>query len=207
MAILIAGSDVARLANVLVFNRVAPPVSLSAPPLPSRLGGRWTPRVLAGLKVAVIALMMWRTAWRCSVVYRERAAQPSSYRGTFEVLSLTSGGETVAQDAPRRWTLISLYAHYAIVWFPAGKYEGFDVDGEASADRITLKSRVDGDQNPNGTAVPEEMRVVLSAAGEGSVTGTFDGKPVAATLRRKKEEPFTLVSRGFHWVSEHPYVK
>jgi hypothetical protein len=36
------------------------------------------------------------------------------------------------------------------------------------------------------------------------LTGTMDGVPVTATLR-KKTEPFLLTSRGFHWISEYPF--
>jgi hypothetical protein len=36
--------------------------------------------------------------------------------------------------------------------------------------------------------------------------GTLDGRPIKAKLRRA-DEPFLLVSRGFHWINELPFSR
>jgi hypothetical protein len=41
----------------------------------------------------------------------------------------------------------------------------------------------------------------------GSLTGTFGGHTVEATLQRRNPADFPLMSRGFRWIIEEPYFR
>jgi hypothetical protein len=40
-----------------------------------------------------------------------------------------------------------------------------------------------------------------------TLAGTLDGKAIRARFRRADESRFLLVTRGFHWINERPFIR
>lgn len=213
MALMIAAPDAARLWDVFVANRPAPPADLVGP---------WTNpvarRVALGVKLAWVAvtvpLVVWQT-WQMSAMYGP-GAPTGPLDGTWEVTRFVRDGA----ELPPRWDEPARWRHLTLVDQPSWK-AAIVTHAKGPNDRWTL-AIVPGDAEGAGTL---ELREMTQAAGSGEeppppvaalayrqegadslrVTGTLAGAAIEADCRRLKPADFLLMNRGFHWVNEYPF--
>jgi hypothetical protein len=179
--------DVPRLVNLFILRR-----PVAAPPEEPRWAPRpWVPWVTRAVKL-VIVIYIW---WEPYHVMKQGMARydlpkPPLY-GAYVVEKHTLGGEE--RPIEMRWATATFTAYHTLsVWTMTGVPRRFQLNNDADAAGF--------DTPPLGhvdVAHPDDDHLQLS--------GDAAGQKFEVTLRRVHVENLTLISRGFHWVSEFPY--
>ena len=207
MALYLLLPDMPRLAELLIWNR-----AVAIPDLrPPYAGPRtiWVQRVVKAVIVCLgIGLPL------TSVVIQEFASrgttaeQPALF-GSYEVESFTKGGQVVQPilTDSTRWRTVTL-RRYPWSMSGAGPRDLIMVrmmDNTRTA--ATLDVSRDGETLTQGQARALPSVLAVKSVDEGHIvlSGTIQGQPIVARLRRLKREDFLLVSRGFRWVNEYPH--
>jgi len=198
-ALYLALPDLARLARVLVLNRVVQPLQVI--PLFKRetandiaLAGQ----VFLGILLAVWAL--WAASLREQREYRDLAANTPMYGvwqvdecvfAATDVVSKRSGG------GPWR-KLIFEDPGYVVVQLLSGARKSYGVSVDAPNHKIILSSMKDATwQRVLPTVEPAPNVVIIDAKG--------DGVPSHLKMHKIDAKEFLLQSRGFHWINEYPF--
>jgi uncharacterized membrane protein YphA (DoxX/SURF4 family) len=191
--------DAGRLANVLVLNRPAEPTAPREP-----FASRWLERGGVALKCLVIGGFIVASLVSARSDYTQwgdGAPRPLLY-GLYEVEELVWNGTVrppLVTDAGR-WRFVAVSRHGFLV--PRR------MDGEAAGHyKLTLdvvqKTATlsqDWDKSFHATlryAQPDPAHLVLE--------GTIKDDRLEVRLRKIDESSVPLLSRGFHWISEHPF--
>jgi uncharacterized membrane protein YphA (DoxX/SURF4 family) len=191
----------ARLARFFVLNRPAPP----APPGPT-LPKLWQERARLALKIAFIALTLYRQAVRVETRLAGSAPAPGSLGGYYEVEEQTRDGVVVPPlltDGDRWRTLIVYRNGYARIGAMNRKEQGLPIEDDPAKATFTLRaSGAKPGEDPLGTFAytrPEASVVLLQ--------GTWKGAPFSARLKKMDPKETPLARRGFHWVQEEPFIR
>lgn len=196
MAIFLAVPECKRLLNLFVLNRPAKPANPESP-----FRGRWMRISRAVVKTAAILSI----AYYCfSFVKTERVARrnypKSPLYGLYQVESFTKSGQSVAWNDADWRRMIFEYKSEMSVMSLDDKISYYGTKFDAAKKTVTLTG--EGSKNPDGVfsySQPQEEHLELR--------GTFQNQPVVIELRKLDASKFMLVSRGFHWINEHPYYQ
>jgi hypothetical protein len=180
LSLVLLAPDARRLADVFVFNRPT-----NASQLTPLIGNQSFALAAIGARTVFIISILTYLCWDTADQYRQhiamRETDPIAPEGHYLVESFLRDGAEVRPANPDEypWTAISLR-------------------------NGTLRVRtLDGTQSQFDSAL---FNLALDSDERGIVTGTVNGHRVEATLKRNNASDMPLMSRGFHWVSEAPYL-
>lgn len=197
MAIFLAAPEAKRLVNIFLFNRPVGPAKQDFP-----VGARWA-RI--GRLAAKTALIVFAAYWFIVPESLARRAQmrnlpKSPIYGLYQVESFDRSGQPVAMNDADWRRLVFEYQSEMSVMSMDDTISYYRTKYDTAKKSVTLTA-VDG-KSPDSVltyAVPDPQHMELR--------GSFNQQPVVIELRRIDASKFTLVSRGFHWINEHPYYQ
>jgi uncharacterized membrane protein YphA (DoxX/SURF4 family) len=212
MAIFLMLPDARRLANVLVFNRVAQPVARDLV-----LPRRWMRVTRVAVKCIAIAAVVFHHGSYAIKRYasRPRGDAPRTwYDGTWSVASFQRNGRDVPDSTsePARWTRLRFQIVDSGVlarWRLAGSAFGdlYQVVFDEKTQTITLT--FDPDRNQNKQPDPGLAVITLSYVRRGDhqldLEGQLGADRVSVQLERLDTRNMLLLTRGFHWINEVPF--
>lgn len=194
MAVFLAAGDCKRIANFLLLNRGVAPAKSDFP-----LQARWANiahmavKAIVLLTVAYFAIFPWALNRR---PLRQNIPRPPIY-GLYQVESFTQAGKPVAwNDADWR----------RIIFEYRGSMEVLSLDDtasyyEAKYDETKNSVTLTGESGKSPDGVLSYSR---PDADHLELRGSWKGQPVIIEARKIDASKFKLVSRGFHWINEHP---
>ena len=194
MAVFLAAGDWRRIANFFLLNRAVPQAEADFP-----VRARWAKishvavKAIVLLTVAYFAVFPWSLNRRA---IRQNIPRPPIY-GLYQVESFTQAGKPVAwNDADWR----------RIIFEYRSSMEALSLDDTASyyaakydeaKNSLTLTAQ--GNKTPDGV-----LAYSRPDADHLELRGTWRGQPAVIEARKIDASKFELVSRGFHWINEHP---
>jgi hypothetical protein len=195
MAVFLAAPDLPRFGRVLVLGQGVEPAPARVP-----LRARWARWTKRGVKVAFLGVALFgivqgaREAWK---TWGDGMPFPSLY-GIYDVESFLRRGEAVPPlmtDA-KRWKRVVFDKYGYVSFYGVDDAErSFMLENDETKRTLALKSKKWGELTLSYTRPdPEHM----------TLAGTYDGDPIALTLKRADESKMELIHRGFHWVNEVP---
>ncbi len=198
MAAWLAWPDLPRLANLLLLNRPVPAVvDDSAWPGPSAR------RLALGLRLVVFAGIAWQALGTQLATGAKEADQfgvtPPELRGIWQVESFRRDGAPVpplATDLTRWHTLI--FGDYRAVLARR-------LDGKRAAFWFVRHDPTTGAyqfENPGNGGPPLPVAIILPGDGRMLLALTQKDAALEVALKRVDEREFTLLKRGFHWITE-----
>lgn len=192
MAFFVLIPDARRLANVLLLNRSAQPVT-SKPLFRRTLLNRGALVVGSLFLLGVVGTSLYQ-----SYDQRRRFGEKSPLYGIWEVEEF-SLGETQASAPVNRWRRVIFDSPYRVaVQTTTDAQERFRLQMDEQKGTLTLSKRED----PNWKSMLTYQQI---NPGVLTLTGEIGGSQLTARLRRKDEQQFLLTSRGFHWINEVPF--
>lgn len=212
MAIFLLLPDARRLANVIVFNRVAQPVARDLV-----LPRRWMRVTRLAVKCIAIAAVLFLHGWDAISRYASRTngeAPRTWYDGYWSVASFHHNGRDVpdSTNEPARWTRLRFQIADSRVlarWRLTGAGYGdlyhavFDEKGQ------TITLTLDRDNRQNKQPEPGRDVITLSYVRRDDDHLDLDGQlgadHVSVQLERLDTRNTLLLTRGFHWINEVPF--
>lgn len=201
-SILIAASDLWRLADVFVLNRRSKPTThrplIARPALGIAARVLWTVCILGFFGLSLYS--GWTQAK--DPMYGNFGPKPPFY-GLWRVEEMAIDGEVrppLLTDEQRWNHVLFQYADDVTIYFmdTTKKRKGFEL--KLDPGRKTWKLTDYQDPKIKYTLSYQQL-----APGLLTVEGRFEGQQVRARLRLAELSEFPLLSRGFHWISERPY--
>jgi len=198
MAVFLTLPDLKRLLDLFVRNRPVPAAEIR--PL---FRARWSHRSALGFRMlffTALAGFCLYNSYSGSKEYGDLSPRPPFY-GVWNV-------EEFVLDGAVRPPLLTDPLRWRRVTFSYPEYLGIRLmSDEITEYRLTLsKPRklwvLNKYDDPKWQS---KINYQEPAPGVLVLDGTFDGKPLHASLRKVPRSKFLLVSRGFHWVSEYPF--
>jgi hypothetical protein len=207
MALVIAAPDAPRLVRVFLLNRPAPRADLRGP---------WTNRVLRrtafGIKLAWVLLTVPLMFWQMSEMrytYGDLAPR-GELDGTWEVAEFRRDGVELPplETDGVRWRYLTLVDRpdwkQVVVTHMRGVNERWRAvieDGSIELREMTVAAGAD----PSTAKLVGTLAVTPDGDRAMLVKGEVEGVPIEARCERREPADFTLMSRGFHWISEYPF--
>jgi hypothetical protein len=198
MALFLAAPDLARLADLFLWNRWAPPA-----PIQPLFGRRWLHHGTLGLRtLLVVACVVWAVygSYQGMKAYGDLAPKPPLY-GIWNVDEIAMDGKVrppLLTDETRWRRVVFGDARTIAVQLMNDSRQRFLVKLDPVKRTLALSDRSD----------PRKVhRFVYGqpAPGRLMLDGTLDGHRIHAALHRVDPRSFLLVNRGFHWISEYPF--
>ena len=187
--------DISRLANVLLFNRTALPVEWAKPHFSKRWMRVSAYSVTFALFAYSVAAMTW-VGWQSSQ-YASADDTPPIY-GTYDVDALSLNG-TAAQStdaAKPDWKQVTASYSSWVIQNTDGAQSVF-APHFGKVNTVYLYSWKTRSYLKLNYAQPDAQHLVLN--------GHLSGDNLDVRLHRTTQKQFLLTSRGFHWISEHPF--
>jgi hypothetical protein len=192
--------EVSRLTNFLVLNRPVEPLELGGEPRDRRF--RMAKLAVKGVILADLLLPMPYHNVQRYKVEGPNAPKPPLY-GIYSVEGLTEDGQShppLLTDTERwRYVIIDSTSNLVIRRMDDSAQE-YAMTYDAKARRMTLQSE---------DSQPVKGVFAVSQAGPDSLQlqGNLGNDTLSLQLRRLDEKKMTLISRGFHWISEKSFYK
>ena len=191
--------DVGRLLQFFLLNRSTPAAQLDPVPLaPSQR------KLALAIKACVILLLIVPLTLREWKSYREigQGAPKAPLYGLYDVDTFTLNGMVqppLTTDTTRWRSIIFDAPGTVIVRHMDDTQTTYRMTYNAAEQSFTIIA-------PGDPADKSTLHV--SSSGNGvEFHGTFSGTPAAATAHRVDRSSFTLVNRGFHWISDSSFVR
>lgn len=195
MAVFLLAPDLPRILRVLVLHQ-----AVEAAPLRPLFGSVAWDRVAIVFRTLVVASLLWTNIYQGYERWNDRyGGPPAPVHGRWETTSFKADGKDLGPDDPRRWkTLDFTIKGMARAYGPNPPPSVYKVTWNEEENRLTLGRFM----NSPWTAL---FNYEFTASGELTLTGTLDGKSVAARLKQLPDKKYELTNRGFHWIQEMPY--
>ncbi len=197
MAIFLVVPECKRLLNFFVRNRPAAASKTDAP-----FRARWMKishkpvKAVVLLAAAYFALVPWSFGVR-----KMRTNFPKSpLYGLYQVESFTRNGQQVAWNDADWRRMIFKYKSDMEVMSLDDKASYYGTKYDEAKKTVTLTG--EQSKNPDGVLTYSQPD-----ADHLELRGTFQNQPVTIEMRKIDASKLTLVSRGFHWISERPYYQ
>jgi len=192
LALLLAAPDMGRLADVLVWNRPAPPAALH--PHSVR---RWVNGTLLGVKIVlfggVLALFIFG-----NLDGRAMFADPGPKPPLYGVWNADEPAQAQLPEADRWRQAVFEFPGVVGVQLADGTYHGYRVSVNRKRGTMTLTT-------PKEKLGTSRLSYTNVRPGQVLLQGEFDGHPLRATLTQIPARKSPLLSRGFHWISPVPF--
>jgi len=198
MAVFLMLPDVQRLLNIFLLNRPVPAAEIR--PL---FRAHWSHRsalIFRMLFFTALAGLCLYNSYSGSKEYGDLAPRPPFY-GVWNVEDFALDGQVrppLLTD-PLRWRRVTFsYAGYVGIHLMTDAKTGYGIT-VSKPKKLWVLNKYDDQKWQSKLHYQEPTPGVLV------LDGTFDGKPLHASLRKVPTSKFLLLSRGFHWVSEYPF--
>lgn len=192
MAVLLATPDIARLTNVFLWNRPAPPAVLR--PHSVRCWVNWT---LLGVKTVLFG--GWVTLFGISTVSsRQMFADAGPKPPLYGAWNADEPAQAGLPEADRWRQAVFEYPGVVGVQLADGTYHGYRVF-------VNRKRRTMSLTTPKEKLGTSRLSYADIRPGQLLLQGEFDGHPLRATLTQIPPRESPLLSRGFHWISPVPF--
>jgi hypothetical protein len=183
----------ARLANVLIWNQRAEPVSIVWAPADRRI------RVAGAIvKVAFIgiALFHYTKTWMTKAKAVEMTRAPTAPYGIYEVQEFVKNGEAAiaAAAVPKYWRKVALSTRGVMVRSVDDSVDNMKMEHDPAKRRFTSSENT---KSVLTYVQQDEDHLVLE--------GSLLQDSIKVRLRKIDRSNFLLVNRGFHWINEVPY--
>jgi hypothetical protein len=203
MAIFLAAPDLPRLARLLVLHRPvepAVPIPLSAKPWVNR----WSAVVF---HVLGWGLGTWMCVWGWMQFYKITTTPKPPYYGVWQIDEFNAGHSLFTEKITTALKLHPGDEGWERLIFDQPKRLQIQLSNE-NLDSVALAL----DPKTNHATLTDskdntwKADLDFQASGDKmTVHGPVNGVEVTAKLHRIPESEYTLVSRGFHWINEHPF--
>ena len=196
MAIFLVVPEAKRLVYIFILNRPVNPANQDSP-----FHGRWMRIARAVLKTAAIAAVAVSlfTFVKNAYASRRHIPRPLLY-GLYQVESFTRSGQPVAWNDADWRRMIFEYKEEMSVMSMDDTVSYYETTYDTGKNSVTLTG--EGSKTPDGVLTysrPDAEHMELR--------GNFKNHPVVIELRKIDASKLMLVSRGFHWINEHPYYQ
>lgn len=192
MALFLLLPDIARLANVFILNRTAPPAELTKP----RFSKMWM-RVSA--KAVTLALFAYFVAFMVLAGWKrfQHAGAAPPIDGSYAVDALRLNGKPAVptDTADPAWKQVTSDYSAWVIQNTNGTQSVFAPRFE-KGNTVYLYSWKTRSYLKLNYAQPDAQHLVL--------TGHLSGESLEVHLHRTTQTQFLLTRRGFHWISEKP---
>lgn len=202
MCLFLAAPAIPRLIAVLVLNRNAPP---------ERATALFTSRRTRLAGVAVYAILICALAYDVIVPRLKRHIQMTGarpepenklVRDHFTVEEMTVDGQPLALADTTRWSGAWVLGKSIQIDWADGRSEIYVATSEIKGSTtIDLRLSTDADDVRRGHLG------VRREAGKLVLDGDFDGKPLTVRLVSAAAPGSLLMTRGFHWINEAPFIR
>ena len=196
MAVFLVVPELKRLANILVLNRPVAAANLDGP-----FRGRWMRISRVVVKTAAIGLAVYLNTVPMLQRRKMMADFPKSpIYGLYQVESFTRNGKPAAtNDASWRRMIFEYKTEMSVLSMDDSmSYYGTKYD--AAKNSVTLTG--ENSKSPDGVLTYSQPD-----AGHLELRGNFKNQPVVIEMRKIDTSKLELVSRGFHWINEHPHYE
>jgi hypothetical protein len=196
MAVFLAGRDLKRLADLLIWNRRAEPADDR--PLFSRRRLDLTAATVRTLLVAYVVYEAVYGTWEMTKTYGPNAPKSPLF-GIWNVEVFEADGKVlplVLGDAARwRRVVVDYPGALGIQLMNDSRLRFYS---EEKKDRVELTPRAE----PNTKWTFAYRKTTPDTL---FMQGTLDGRRIRARMRLTPPPEFRLKTRGFHWINEVPY--
>ena len=206
MALVLVAPEARRLANVIVFNRTAPPSTL--PPLFRR---RAALLVVLSVQLVYGGYLLWNNysgARRSWTTFGGGAPRSPLY-GIWNIEKMTIDGQ-------ERSPLVTDYGRWRRVLFPSpttmtfqrmdDTFVGYPAKLDMAAKTIGLIAVPNVPNTPPATTGPTATFTFQQPDPEHLILeGSLDGRKLRMEARLFDRNNFLLVTRGFNWIQERPF--
>jgi uncharacterized membrane protein YphA (DoxX/SURF4 family) len=199
MALYLVIPDIHRLLNFFLLNRATEPAQLA----PFTLG-RSKRKVAMTLKICVLLYLIVPLTIRDWRTYHQTGAgapRPPLY-GLYEVedFSLSGVAHPPLITDPVRWRYVILETPNTItIRRMDDSLANYFIHYDSGQQKILFDAP--------GDAMDKSMLKVSLQDNSMQLDGVLAGTPISAKLKKIDKSGFTLVNRGFHWISETSFVK
>lgn len=197
MAIFLVVPEAKQLLNFFTRNKTAAVAKRDAP-----FRARWMKIAHRPVKalMLIVAAYFALVPWSFGVRGRRRNFPKSPLYGMYQIESFTKGGQPVAwNDADWRKIIFEYKSAMSVMSMDdATSYYGTKYDETKKT--VTLTG--EDSKSPDGVlsySQPDAEHLELR--------GTFQNQPVVIEMRKIDTSKLMLMSRGFHWIQEHPYYQ
>ncbi|MBB5031615.1 hypothetical protein [Prosthecobacter vanneervenii] len=207
MSLFVAAPHASRLYDFFILNRAT-----EAEPMRPRFTRKWLNALSFSLKWVVIvgfpSLLILTMQQHLQAVWK--GTRSERLEGVWKVDEFRLGGEVLPPLATdgRRWSHLILQ-HYsngdtnAVCQLMTGKEEWHAARLDLGANRLSFKS--------SGSEAKKKPAVDFALKQDSSTQITLNGnlldKPVSIKMHRLPDKDFMLISRGFHWINESPFIR
>ena len=198
MAAVLIAPDATRLIRFFVLNQATEPSNVRALRIRQYRGAIF-------FKFAVAAYLIFGPFARDWKIYRSThaAAHASALTGMYEVSQVSVDGVThppLVTDGPRwRYVIFDIPGTLTIKHMDESLTSN-SIRYDAASHQIFLLGQ-DGKESA-GT-----LMMGQSAQGDATLDGTMNGSTLRLTMHRIDRSSFSLINRGFHWISETSFVR
>lgn len=150
--------------------------------------------------VLLVAAYFALVPWSFGVRGMRRKFPKSPLYGLYQIESFTKGGQQVAWNDTDWRRMIFEYKSEMSTMSLDDKTSYYATKYDDVKKTVTLTG--EESKNPDGVlsySQPDAEHLELR--------GTFQNQPVVIEMRKIDASKFMLVSRGFHWIQEHPYYQ
>ncbi|HEY5747987.1 MAG TPA: hypothetical protein VIU12_18080 [Chryseolinea sp.] len=200
MSLFLMAPDAHRLANMFLLNKPVDPEMPGLTIADKRL--RW---LRIGLKTGMIYFIFFNTViynWQMKKENDNNAREFASRTtaGEFEVLHFIINGDTLSAShaETRRWRSVRLGGDVMQITYMDGMMIPWHCAIRNGSKKIKVFSK---DLTTAGDFSFEKHEEQLS------IQGILNQDSIRIVSRRVSENPFLLLSREFHWISEEPFNK
>lgn len=198
LALFLLAYDAQRLANFFFLNRPAP-----AHPEPPLFRHPRANRIALALQIAFGFWLLGANLYGSVSVYNVYGpGRPKSpLYGIWDVQNFTVDGQLrppLLTDTLRWRRAIFDFPQFMSFQAMDDSFHGYAVKIETKAHTLTLSKSADKNWNA-------DFSYAEPATGELILDGSLDGHKIHAQMQLFDRSKFLLVSRGFHWVMDHPF--
>jgi hypothetical protein len=205
MALFIMTPDFNRLVGLFFLNKTVEPSRIENYFHEKKLNiAVW---VVKGILLIMIIVFPFRNGLRqynkLVEHFKPKAAQPSQNTnptlfGEFEVETFVLNNDTLPprEDDTRRWRSVMISARAVHVKSMDGYSIAWNCLVSKGTREVTVMSK-DGFTTGKFSYTLEDSTLLL--------TGALNDNQMVISSRRKSDNPFLLIDRGFHWINEFPF--
>jgi uncharacterized membrane protein YphA (DoxX/SURF4 family) len=199
MAMYLVLPDAGRLLNFFFLNRPTHAARLDPAPFAvSRRG------LLVAFKLCVILLLIVPLTLREWKSYRQigEGATKPPYYGLYDVDTFALNGAVLpplTTDATRWRSIVFDTPNTVLLRHMDDSQTAYRMHFDTAQQSMTIDAP--------GEAADKSVLRISSPQNAIELRGTFAGAPVSITAHRVERSSFTLVNRGFHWISDASFIR
>jgi hypothetical protein len=208
LAVVLLLPDLRRLLDFFVLNRPVAASDLG----PYLASPKWE-GILCGIKVFLICTLLTYLSWDTYGAYKQHLGKilsnPEAPEGWYHIVSIKKDGKEVPALTldECRWKTFFLRSGYVGLRGVDGSLRRFKAEGDPALSEVTLYPVDHKNERLPGAPTVGSLKLSVTQDGLASLKGVLNEHQIEADMRRENPVDFPLMSRGFHWISESPYIR